>query len=139
MTRVKDFVTDHMPSKHVIVLGMSPAKRKIKHKAHSNGTLIRLDSWMKHCNQRCWSFHNVIPEVEGSSCMADVDSQALLKAVKNKTVVIALGTFVERVCKKHAINCFKIDHPSARNRNFNDPNYEPLMLARLKDFLEKSK
>ena len=135
MTRVKDFVPDHVTSKDVIVLGLSPAKRKVKHKPHSNGTLIRLDGWMKSVGQREWSFHNVIPNVEGSADMADVDVVALQRAVRGKKIVIALGSFVERVCKKYSIDNFKIDHPSPRNRNFNDPSYEKKMLASLNEFL----
>lgn len=137
MTRVKDFVPDHVESKDVIVIGISPAKRKVKNKAHSNGTLIRLDGWMKAVGQREWSFHNVIPDVDGSADMRDVDEAALLRAVKGKTIVISLGSFVERVCKKYAIDNFKIDHPSPRNRKFNDPSYEQKMLSSLREFLKK--
>jgi hypothetical protein len=31
--------------------------------------------------------------------------------------------FVERVCNKYNIPHYKIDHPSPRNRNLNDPKY----------------
>lgn len=139
MTRVKDFIPDHVESKDVIVLGISPAKRKVKHKPHCNGTLLRLNGWMKQSGQHEWSFHNVIPHVEGSASFHDVDSQALLKAVKNKKTIIALGGFVERVCHRHDIACFKIDHPSPRNRKFNDSSYEPQLLARLKKFLSDNR
>lgn len=136
MTRVKDFIPDHIPSKDVLVIGISPAKRKVKNKPHCNGTLVRLDSWMKQSGQREWSFHNVIPDVAGSCCIHDVDSNALLKAAHCKSVIIALGGFVYNVCARHGIDSFKIDHPSPRNRNFNDAAYEPKVVARLKKFLK---
>ena len=136
MAKIKDIIPDHVSSKDVIVIGMSPSPRKLNKKPYSNSTLVRLSRWMKDVNQPEWSFHNVIPNVVGSSSMQDVDVSALLKAVNGKKTIIALGTFVERVCKKHNIDSFKIDHPSPRNRNFNDPTYESKMLNSLKTFLQ---
>lgn len=135
MTKITEIIPDHISSKDVIVIGMSPSPRKLNKKPYSNSTLVRLDRWMKAVDQHEWSFHNVIPNVVGSSNMNDVDVSALKKAVRGKKVVIALGSFVERVCKKYNIDNFKIDHPSPRNRNFNDRSYEPRMLGGLKEFL----
>ena len=67
----------------------------------------------------------------------DVDEDALYEAVQDKTIIIALGGFVERVCKKYKIGCYKIDHPSPRNRNLNDPHYEQQMLKNLKKYLDE--
>ena len=136
MTRVKDFIHDHVRSKDVIVIGLSPSTRKVVKKLHTNSTLPRLDRWMKEAGQKEWSFHNVIPNIPGSSSMRDVDERALRRATKGKSVIIALGSFVERVCKKYDIDAFKIDHPSPRNRNFNDPSYEPQMISRLREYLK---
>ena len=136
MAKITDIIPDHVSSDDFIVIGMSPSPRKLNNKAYSNSTLIRLDRWMKSVNQREWSFHNVIPNVVGSSSMNDVDVPALRRAVRGKTTIIALGSFVERVCKKHGIANFKIDHPSPRNRNFNDSSYEAKMLTGLKTFLK---
>lgn len=134
MTVVTDFIADHVSSKDVIVIGMSPAP--INRKPFANCTLLRLDRWMKQAGQPEWSFHNAIPGIPGSFDMKDVDGKALKKAVKGKKVVIALGSFVERACKKHQIDSFKVDHPSPRNRNFNDPSYEAQMVERLRQFLK---
>lgn len=135
MNKITDIVPDHVSSDDVIVIGMSPSRRKLNKKPYSNSTLVRLSQWMKDVDQPAWSFHNVIPHVAGSSDPKDVDVDALQKAVAGKKTVIALGSFVERMCKKHGIDSFKIDHPSPRNRNFNDPTYEGRMLNRLKTFL----
>lgn len=134
MTVVTDFIADHVSSKDVIVIGMSPAP--VNRKPFANCTLLRLDRWMKQAGQPEWSFHNAIPDIPGSFDMKDVDVPALMKAVKGKKTVIALGSFVERVCKKHQIDSFKVDHPSPRNRNFNDPSYESQMVERLRQFLK---
>ncbi len=137
MAKITDIIPDHVSSDDVIVIGMSPSPRKLNKKPYSNSTLVRLDRWMKAVDQREWSFHNVIPNVAGSSSINDVDVPALQMAVRGKKVVIALGSFVERVCKKYGIDNFKIDHPSPRNRNFNDRSYEARMLSGLKNFLNK--
>ena len=137
MTVVTDYIADHVSSKDVIVIGISPAPKN--RKPFANCTLLRLDRWMKQAGQPEWSFHNAIPDIAGSFDMKDVDSEALLRAVKGKQTVIALGSFVERVCKKHGIDSFKVDHPSPRNRNFNDAAYEPAMVKRLKQFLKKQR
>lgn len=63
--------------------------------------------------------------------MSDVDKEQLEAAVRGKKVVIALGGFVSRVCKKYGIPHIKIDHPSPRNRNLNSLEYEMMMLNEL--------
>ena len=72
-------------------------------------------------------------------CCKDVDEAKLKKAVKNKKIIIALGGFVERVCKKYSISNYKIDHPSPRNRNLNSKEYEQKMLDDLKCYLIMNK
>lgn len=136
-TVVRNFVFDHVSSKDVLVLGMSPAP--INRKPFVNCSLRRLDRWMKEADQPQWSFHNVIPNIPGSCAMRDVDVRALLKAVNGKKIVISLGSFVESVCKKHGIENFRIDHPSPRNRKFNDPSHEPKMVEGLRKFLKSKK
>ena len=65
--------------------------------------------------------------------------EKLRKAVEGKKVVISLGGFVERVCKKYSISNYKIDHPSPRNRNLNSKEYEQNMLDKLKCYLIMNK
>lgn len=134
MTDVSDFIVDHRASDRVLVLGMSPAKKNVPFK---NCSLYRLGRWMKAVSQEEWSFHNVIPAVHGSADMCDVDPQALYDAVNGKEKVIALGTFVSRVCSKYGIDHHRIHHPSPRNRSLNDPRVERVMLYRLRKYLLK--
>ena len=126
---VPDFLFAHKPSDTILVLGQCPSTRT---KPTANGTFVRLKKWMDAVDLPCWSFHNVIPNKINSYKMEDVDVEALNKAIKGKHLVIALGGFVSRVCKKHKIPHLMIDHPSPRNRKFNNPDYEAGMLQDFK-------
>jgi hypothetical protein len=89
-----------------------------------------------------WDFWNVVPEKTGDVKMEDVDWDKLWEVIGQRKAVVCLGGFVARVAKRAAmyrsdpINLIFIDHPSPRNRNFNDPAYEPEMLTRLKKELK---
>jgi hypothetical protein len=108
-----------------------------------NGTFCRLKEWMDAVGIPHWDFHNVVPDKTGDVKMEDVDWDSLYDHVKNRKIIICLGVFVTRVgamLKKDGvtITCpiISLDHPSPRNRNFNDPSYEPEMLRRLKKELK---
>jgi hypothetical protein len=93
--------------------------------------------WCETVGIEEFAFHNVIPDKINSYDIKDVDEKKLRKAVKDRKIIIALGGFVERACKKHKIDCYKIDHPSPRNRNLNDAKYERDMLKKLKAYLDE--
>ena len=133
MKSVSDFL-DHKKSNDVIILGMSPSTRT---KPSKNGTYARLENWCTSIGLKRWSFHNVVHNRVDSASMSDVDEEELLKRVAGKKKVVALGGFVSRVCTKYKIDHCKVDHPSSRNRNFNDPSYEPKVLAKLKAYLHE--
>lgn len=130
---VPDFLTDHIGSREILILGMSPST---KTKPFKGGTFERLKSWMDRVGVPHWDFHNVIHDTPNSSNIKDVDWELLRERVRGRKVIIALGTFVSRVCKQEGFRFIAIDHPSPRNRNFNDPAYEPEMLKRLKKELK---
>ena len=125
MKSVLDFLEGHGTSNELLILGQCPSSNT---KPLKNGTYNRLMNWCDFVGISMFSFHNVIPNKANSYKMEDVDVEALNKAVEGKHLVIALGGFVSRVCKKHKITHLKIDHPSPRNRKFNDPDYEAQML-----------
>jgi len=126
---VPDFLPDHIGSRDILVLGMSPST---KTKPFRGGTFERLQSWMTQVGVPHWDFHNVIPHVANSTSTKDIDWDLLGRKLEGRKVVIALGTWVSGVLKSKEIVHIKVDHPSPRNRNFNDPAYEPAMLKRLK-------
>ena len=133
MKSVSDFV-DHAKSNDVIFLGMSPSSHT---KPTRNGSLVRLSSWCQSMNLKSWDFHNVVHDRINSNSLNDVDVDALIARVSGKKKVVALGGFVSKVCTKYKIDHYKTDHPSPRNRNFNDPTYEVMMLAKLKAYLHE--
>ena len=133
MKSVLDFLEGHQLSEDIIILGQCPSS---KITPSINGTFSRLKKWMTTVGIREWDFHNVIPHKINSYDINDVDVDALYKAVEGKGVIIALGGFVQKVCKKYAIDNYKIDHPSPRNRNLNSMEYEAQMLHKLKEHLD---
>jgi hypothetical protein len=133
MKSVLDFLEGHNISDDIIILGQCPSSKVTP---TVNGTFARLRKWMLTVGVRDWDFHNVIPHKINSYDIKDVDVNALRKAVEGKGIVISLGGFVERVCRKYAIDNYKIDHPSPRNRNLNSIEYEANMLHKLKEYLD---
>ena len=119
---------------NVMFVGMSPSSRTTPTK---NSTLTRLNGWCDRLGLESYDFHNVIPNVTNGSKMEEVDVDMLLQRVRGRKKVIALGGFVSRVLTKYKIEHHKADHPSPRNRNFNDPAYEPMMLDRLKAYIHE--
>lgn len=136
MKSVLDFLDGHGSSNELLILGQCPSSNT---KPLKNGTYDRLMKWCNEVNISMFAFHNVIPNKINSYDINDVDEDALYEAVQGKTTIIVLGGFVERVCKKYKIDCYKIDHPSPRNRNLNDPKYEKQMLKKLKKYLDDNR
>ena len=132
MKSVLDFLEGHGSSNELLILGQCPSSNT---KPLKNGTYNRLMNWCDFVGISMFAFHNVIPNKINSYDINDVDEDALYEAVQGKTIIIALGGFVERVCKKYKIDCYKIDHPSPRNRNLNSKEYEEKMLHDLKEYL----
>ena len=136
MINVLDFLEGHKTSDDIIILGQCPSTKKVPFK---NGTFSRFKRWFTEVGVEYCDFHNVIPDKINSYDIKDVDEEKLRKAVEGKKVVISLGGFVERVCKKYSISNYKIDHPSPRNRNLNSKEYEQNMLDKLKCYLIMNK
>jgi len=141
---VPDFIPGHVGHRDVLVLGMNPSSNK---KPIKNGTFVRLQDWMNRAGVPHWDFHNVVPGKTGEVTREDVEWDLLKEQVDGRKVIICLGTFVSRVMAilksmQYPLNdtvIISVDHPSPRNRNFNDPAYEPEMLERLKKELKDAK
>ncbi len=129
---VPDFLDNYQSSDDVIILGMSPST---KIKGFKNGTFDRLQKWCDQVELKSFDFHNVIPDIANGNTFDQVNAEKLLQKIQGKTKIIALGGFVSRVCHKYNISHYKIDHPSPRNRNFNNPDYEVQMLENLRKYL----
>lgn len=132
MKSVPDFIEGYKSSNDILILGQCPSSNT---KPNKNGTYSRLCKWLEAVDVHAFAFHNVIPDKINSYDIKDVQVKKLYAVTHGRRKIIALGGFVERVCKKHGISYYKIDHPSPRNRNLNDPKYEEQMLKRLRDYL----
>lgn len=130
----ENIIDGYKPSDRILILGLCPSGNN---RRRSNGTLSRLQSWMNQSRCSEWTFHNVIPNVADSTDVSDVDVEQLWNAVKGKEKVVALGGFVSRVCDRFGIEHHRVDHPSPRNRNLNDPSYEKHMIDRLANYLHE--
>ena len=125
-------MTSSSSNLNVIILGMAPST---KVGGFKNSTRDRLRVWCDRVGLDEFDFHNVIPGITNGSTIDQVDVEQLLEKTKDRTKVIALGGFVSRVCHKYGVTHYKIDHPSPRNRNLNDPTYEVGMLDNLRKYL----
>ena len=118
----------------VFVVGMNPSGKAKKGTSSSSPTLRKLESWMSTAGVHFFSFMNVVQE-PGEVKMSMVDSIAIQEACKDYDKVIALGGFVSRTLNTIGVDHFKLPHPSPRNRQLNDKQFETHIISKCKDYL----
>ena len=128
---VPDFIPGHVGHPDYLIIGLSPSS---KVKPFKNGTFARLLVWTETVDLPQWDFCNILHEVNCYD-IKKIDVEELRKKCSNRKKIIALGNIVSRALDKYNITHYKIDHPSPRNRNLNDREYELAMLVRLKEYL----
>ena len=109
----------------------SPIDGKLK----KNHTFDRLNKWFSFAGVNHFSFVNCSDKV-GEIKYFDVDYPTLEGCLKYHTKVFALGGFASTVLKRLNKTHIMLPHPSPRNRKFNDPKYEPLVMEQLKEYME---
>jgi uracil-DNA glycosylase len=129
---VPDFIPGHIGHPDFLIIGLSPSSNT---KPFKNGTFARLLTWTTHVGLKQWDFCNIINEVNSVDTKL-VNVEELKKKCENRKKIIALGGVVSKVLDKYNIPHYKIDHPSPRNRNLNNKEYEAKMLESLKDYLD---
>jgi len=115
-----------------VVFGMAPSWLK---KGGLCKSLVRLAEWAEKVGLVKYEFHNVIQHPIDSPKFAMVDQEFVLRQAEGKTKIVALGSFVSDTLRRLGIPHHRISHPSARNRQFNDPTHESRMLEGLKEYL----
>ncbi len=138
---VTDFLPDHIGSRDILVLGMNPSANR---KPLKNSTFARLQTWMDSVGVPHWDFFNVVPHKIGDVTVKDVPWDVLRAWTGSRKIIVCLGNFVHQVvlrteAETGTAKIIKVDHPSPRNRNFNDPAYEPEMLRRFKKELDAAR
>jgi hypothetical protein len=132
LSDMMDFMPEHKRSNEIVIIGISPST---KTKPFKNGSFNTLRKWCNAAELYEWDFHNIIPNKANSLDINDIDIELLYEKIHNKKKVIALGNFVSKILSKYKVEHLKIDHPSPRNRNLNDPNYHNVLIDKLKIYL----
>lgn len=111
----------------VLVLGSNPSvvpQRK-------NSTLDRLAGWMKTVGIAEYDFDNVIPHHVESESFNDVEFIRLYRMASKYTHIFSLGKFADEVLMRCNIVHYALPHPSPRNRQLNDSEFEVKVLQTL--------
>ena len=116
----------------VLVFGMNPSGRDLKHK--KGPTLSRLENWMSTLGITYFSFVNTTDQT-GDIKASNVDFNRLQILTKQYNKVIALGGFVSRTLNTINVDHFMLPHPSPLNRLLNDKTLEKKTLSKCKDYL----
>lgn len=117
----------------VLVVGMNPSGRDLKHK--KGPTLTKLESWMDCLGVEHFSFINCIDE-PGETRASKVDFKRLCTVSKGYDKILALGGFVSSALNTINVSHFKLPHPSPLNRLLNDKAFEKKTLSECKDYLK---
>lgn len=120
-----------------LVVGMNPSSYSspTNGKEKKNHTFDRLYRWFDYAGVDYFSFVNCSDKV-GEITLSDVDYDTLNVCLKYHTHVFALGGFSSSVLKRLNRSHIVLPHPSPRNRKFNDPKFEPLLMKELKEYME---
>jgi uracil-DNA glycosylase len=121
-------IAGHSRGGDLVFVGIAPAKNPQYGK---NGSSSRLLKWCEAVGLKEWDFANIHPR-EGMP----PDFIALLKAIRGKKRVVALGGYASKYLTKLDVPHLKIDHPSGLNRNLNSATYVVEMLGRLRAYIE---
>ena len=120
-----------MLKNRVLIIGINPSDMP---NVRKNSTLHRLNKWMEHLDMPTFSFMNVITE-PGEYKKEDINYDRLKDVCEYYTKILALGSFVSEALNKAGIPHYKLPHPSPRNRQFNDDNFESQMLVECGKYL----
>lgn len=124
-----------MKNKFILIFGQCPSAQMYD-PIKGNPSANRLDKWIDHLDVRSdHLFHNIIEHHIPEPKMQDVNLERVIGYAQCAHRVIALGSFVSSILTKLGIEHFKMPHPSPRNRQFNDPEFEPMMLKKLGEYI----
>lgn len=120
---------------HVCFVGLSPSSMygmRVK-AGKMSPSLKRLLGWCDKVGLQHWGFINVL-EKPGST---DIwESSGEFAKYLGGMRVVALGGLASRACTKYGVPHLALDHPSPRNRNFNDSGYEIRVIRKLKSYIK---
>ena len=94
--------------------------------------------WMSECGVKHFSFVNSFDYEKSSPEAKDADLEKLRVCSTGYTKVLALGGFASSALNKLKIRHERLPHPSPRNRQFNDPAFEPAVVRRISEYLNEN-
>lgn len=109
-------------------MGSNPSAGKAK--PHRNTTMKRIERWAEDL-QISYDFCNVIPYHVDREDHKLVDQDRISSITKTHNHILTLGKFAHDVLRKLNIAHYALPHPSPRNRQFNDKNFEKNTLKTL--------
>ena len=109
----------------ILILGINPSADSVVKK---NSTLHRLAHWIDQLEIRDrHHFTNCILR-PGNYDFRKVDYGRIIGLSNKYSKIVALGTFPSEVLRRLHIKHFRLPHPSPRNRQLNDSEYEHRVL-----------
>ena len=119
---------------HVIVVGINPSNRHTKAKLYKNSTFDRLQRWMDVVGVNQFSFINCIG-IRGDYNDMEIDYSTLKTCINKSYKVLALGDIPSKALMRLNIDHFRLPHPSPRNRQLNDKEFEALIIEECRAYI----
>jgi hypothetical protein len=116
----------------VIIVGMNPARERNSKK----NALSRLYNWLDELDLDYVSFTNLSADSKWNFDVKTIDKNFLYNQLFEYKKVIALGGLVSNYLAKYLeVDHFKLPHPSYRNRQLNDLDFEKQQLIMCRNYL----
>lgn len=112
--------------KTVLILGSNPSLKR----QHKNSTLDRLATWAAKLAIE-YDFDNVISYHVGKERIEHVDTARVKRIASKYSKIFTLGHFAHSVLNVLGISHYALPHPSPRNRQFNEPEFEAQTLSKI--------
>lgn len=123
-------------ARRVIFVGMNPGWLI----ANDKGSIGRLNKWASVIGVEHYSFLNVFA-YPGAFRKDQVDEGWLLATIGKcdpDALVVALGKVAHDVLSRIRVSHLTVPHPSGRNRQLNDKEFEKNMLEQLREIVHDS-
>ena len=126
----------------IMFVGLAPSSKNEDPRVPFKGTKSgeRLKRWINTCGVRSYALYNLFLEVLPRGPLLKEELQRAGSKLRDKAQyadgVVALGQEASRALKLAGIGHYRMPHPSGRNRLFNNKAYEPMVVAKLKTWVE---
>lgn len=126
----------------MLFVGLAPSSRNEDPNIPFKGTrsFQRLERWIRSANVGSYALTNlftyILPKEGLKLDELKEAANKLRPMVWQFDGVVALGHDVSRALKAAGIEHYRLPHPSARNRLFNNKGYEPALMLKFKAWVD---